>query len=178
LRLTSRQTAVCGVLCALATALLLMGSIIPLAVYCCPLLAMLVLLPVREEFGVRWALTAYGAVALLSLFLVADKELAGVYVFFGWYPAVQPSLNRLNPAPLRRVVKLLAANGALAALYALLIWVFQLEALTAEFSGFSAVFVTVLLVMSNAVFFCADRVFASFPILWRRKLRRHWFRGM
>ncbi len=51
MRETSRRMAVCGLLCALAVVLMLLGGVIPLAVYACPILVMAVLLPVQEQYG-------------------------------------------------------------------------------------------------------------------------------
>lgn len=172
----TRRVALCGVLCALAAVCLLLGSVIPAALYCCPLLAMAVLLPIREEFGPRMALTAYAAVSILAVLLAPDKELAGVYLFFGWYPAAQNALNRLRPAAARIAVKLALGNLAAVALYALLLFVFQLEAVAADFAGASAVFVLALLAMANAVFILGDLMLRRLSALWQRRLRRLWMR--
>ena len=67
----SRRVALCGVLCALAEVFLLLGGLVPAALYACPILAMLALLPVREECGVRFALVSWAAVGLLALLLGA-----------------------------------------------------------------------------------------------------------
>ena len=45
----SREIALCGMLNALAVVLMNLGCLVPLATFCTPLLAMLVLLPVLEE---------------------------------------------------------------------------------------------------------------------------------
>ena len=48
----SRKIALCGVLCALAVVILLLGGLLAVAIYCAPLLAMAVLLPhVMREYG-------------------------------------------------------------------------------------------------------------------------------
>ena len=47
----ARPLALCGVLAALAVALLCLGGVIPAAMLCGPILAMVVLLPVLEELG-------------------------------------------------------------------------------------------------------------------------------
>ena len=69
----SGPIALCGVLAALATALMLLGGIFPGATYCAPLLASLVLIPAQEECGPRAAWGLFTAAALLSLLLCADK---------------------------------------------------------------------------------------------------------
>ena len=46
MRKASRDLALCGVLCALAVAIMAMGTILPAATYCAPVLASMTLLPV------------------------------------------------------------------------------------------------------------------------------------
>ena len=101
MRASARRTALCGLLAAVSVVCLMMGSLIPAALYACPILAMAALLPLREQFGHSPALTTYAAVSILALLLVPDKELALLYVFFGWYVPLQPFLDRLHPRPLR-----------------------------------------------------------------------------
>ena len=72
----SREMALCGVLCALAAALLTLGGVIPAATFCAPVLAMAALLPVLEEAGPWAAGTAWMAVSLLALALDPDREAA------------------------------------------------------------------------------------------------------
>ena len=156
MRSSARRTALCGLLAAVSVVILMMGSLIPAALYACPILAMATLLPLRQRFGTGAALTTYAAVSILALLLAGDKELALLYVFFGWYVPVQPILDRLHPKLLRIAVKLLLANGAMTALYSLLLFVFRLPDLTEELSGLSALWMTLLLLSANALFVLTD----------------------
>ena len=92
----SRRTALCGVLCALAAALLTLGGVVPAATFCAPMLAMAALLPVLEEYGSRYAAGAWVVVSLLALLLDPDPEAALVYLCFGWYPLLRPKLAKLD----------------------------------------------------------------------------------
>ena len=89
MRPQARRTALCGVLAALSVVLLMLGGLIPAALYACPILAMAALLPIREIFGRGAALTTYAAVSILAILLVTDKELALLYAFFGHMQALQ-----------------------------------------------------------------------------------------
>lgn len=169
----SYPLALCGLLSGLAVTAMLLGGVIPAAVYCCPILAMVILLPVREEFGSQAALTAYAAVALLTLLLAADKELAFVYLFLGWYPAAQPRFYRLRPAVLRILAILTACSTCTVVLYTLLLKVFCLGAVTAEFDSYSAIFRIILLAMGNAVFLMTDFLLLRMSTIWNVRLRRH-----
>jgi hypothetical protein len=178
LREKTRRLALCGLLSALAEVCLLLGGIVPAAVYCCPILSMLALLPVREEFGPRTVLTAYAAVALLGLLLVPDKEPACVYLLMGWYPAAQPYLDRLSVRPLRIAVKLAVFCAAVAGPYALLLAFLWPDAAAVEFGGCSRGFLLLFLLLGCAVFLLTDLTLHRMAALWRNKLRRRWFRGV
>ena len=172
MRLQARRTALCGLLAALAVVFLMMGSLIPAALYACPILAMLALLPVREEFGRSTALTAYAAVSILAVLLVPDKELALLFVFFGWYPPVQPLLDRIRPRILQAAVKLILANAAAVLLYSLLMWVFHLASVTEELKGITGAMLAVLLFCANILFVLTDIVFHRIAFLWDHRRRK------
>lgn len=120
--------ALCALLAALGAALMTAGGLIPVATYCTPLLAGLLLIPVQEEFSRREAWMVWAVTAALTLMLSADKEAGAMYLFLGWYPILKGVFDRLRPAALRLLVKLLVFTLAFAAMYALLLYVFQLEA--------------------------------------------------
>lgn len=172
MRLQARRAALCGLLAALAVVFLMMGSLVPAALYACPILAMLALLPVREEFGRSTALTAYAAVSILAVLLVPDKELALLFVFFGWYPPVQPLLDRIRPRVLQAAVKLILANAAAILLYSLLMWVFQLASVTEELKGITGAMLAVLLLCANILFVLTDIVFHRIAFLWNHRRRK------
>lgn len=162
----SRSIALCGLLTALAAAALCLGSIIPIAVLCAPILAMVVLLPVLEEMGAEAAWTAYAAAALLALLLSADREAALVYLFFGWYPILRPKIAALPFRPLRLIVRLFICNAAIFLLYGL-IW--RILGLPEDLGV--PLWNLLLLAMGNIVFLLADQALDRMTLLWRRKLR-------
>ena len=176
MRTQSRRMALCGLLTALAVTLLMLGGMIPLATFCAPLLAIAVLLPVLEEFGPRYAWAAWGAASLLGLLLAADRELALVYLFFGWYPILRPRLEAIPLRAVRVLVKIGLCNLLIAVMYGLALFVFQMEALAAEFAGTSRAILLATLVLGNPVFLLADVVLGRFQARWRRKLRRRFFK--
>lgn len=169
----SRELAFCGVLSALGTVLVLLGSLLPGSTYCAPILGMLPLLPVLSEFGSRPALGVYGVTAALTMLLVPDRELAGVYLFFGFYPVLRLLLNRIPSRLLRLVLKLAVFNGALCALYTALIWLLGLGALSLPGGGALAV---ALVAGGNLVFLLLDVALGRLTLLWQHHLRRRLFR--
>ena len=128
---SSRDLALCGVLCALAVAIMAMGTIIPAATYCCPVLASMTLVPVLILCGERLSWAMFAASAILSLLLAPDKEAAAIFLALGYYPIVKPKLDR-KPKPRRIASKLLLFNAAIFAVYGALLFVFRLDALREE----------------------------------------------
>ena len=174
MRQQSRKVALCGVLCGLAVVVLLLGGLFSLAVYCAPLLAMAVLLPVLEEYGPGTAGAAYGAVAILALLLVPDRETALVYVFFGWYPLLRPRIAALPSLPVRLVCRLGVCGLSMFLLYGVPIRLLGLTAVTEELGG--GWLTAALAAMGCAVFLLLDLALGRLTVLWRRKLRRRFFR--
>lgn len=169
--------ALCGVLCALALVLLSMGSLIPLATFCCPILSMLCLLPVVEEYQRKTALLVYAAIALLALLLAPDKEVALLFVFLGWYPAVRPGLERrIHQRFLSTVVKLAIFAAAVSAMYALAIGVLGMTYLLSEYTAGGQLMLLVTILLGCAVWLLLDQLLQRFTLLYRKKWRGKFFR--
>ena len=160
-----------GVLAALAVILMLLGGLVPFATYVCPMLASVLLIPLMEYFpkGLCWGW--YAVVAILSGLFCPDREAAFIFVFLGWYPIVKPDLDKL-PRPLRILLKLLIFNAAVAAAYALLIFVFDLEVLIEEAKEMGTVMLIVLVVLGNISFLLFDRLLAILPVIYRSRKRK------
>ena len=155
-----------GVLAAMAVVIMSLGGLIPVATYVSPMLCAILLQMVLLSCGVRIAWAWYGAVALLSVLLSPDKEAAAVFVFLGYYPIVKPRLDRMKPSWLW---KGLLFNGSIAVMYFLLLKLFGMAELGAEFREFGLVLLLVLLIMGNVTFFLLDR------LLGMKKFQRRLF---
>lgn len=172
--MSSRQMALCGVLSALAVVLLLTGSIIPLATFCAPLLAMVALLPILLEYGIRAAGTAYVAVSILALLLASDRELALVYAAFGWYPLLRALLmGRKLARPVRLAVQLALCNLVVALLYGV---VLRLMGMTLDLLEGARWMNIAMLVMANFIFLTLDVVLDRMGVLWKYKFRKRFFK--
>ena len=169
MRSQARSTALCGLLAALSIVFLMMGSLIPAALYACPILAMAALLPIRERFGRKSALTTYAAVSLLAILLVPDKELALLYAFFGWYVPLQPVLDRLQPRSVQILIKLALANLATVTLYSLLVFVFQMQEVIEELEELNALWLAILLLSANCLFVLTDILLHKLARKWNAR---------
>ena len=174
----SRRMALCGVLAALAVVLLSLGGIIPFATFCCPILAMLCLIPIVEEFGTKTALLFYLAVALLGVLLAPDKEVALLFAFLGYYPALRSKIDaKFRPRIFNYLVKLALFAAAITALYAGLLRLLGMEALAQEYAAEGLVILAMNILLGCTVWLLFDRVLQKFTHLYRRRWRKILLRG-
>ena len=155
--------AYCGMAAALSVALMLLGAVVPVLMFIAPAVASLLIATVCVECGKTMALTAYGAVSLLSLLFVPDKEVALVFVFLlGYYPLVKPRFERIRLPLVRVLCKLLLCNGAVLAMYGL-----KTTALVVSLAT---------LAMGNVAFLLYDRALHNllqvYQLVWRPKLHK------
>lgn len=152
-----------GILAALAVVIMSMGTLIPVATYTCPMLCCLILELVRKSSGTRVAWAWYGAVAILGLLMAPDKEAAAVFGALGYYPIIKPKLDRMKG---KWLWKGLFFNVMVLLLYWMLMHLFGLEQIAAEFAEMGKVLTAVMLVLGNVIFFMLDL------LLNRRLVRR------
>lgn len=151
----SKQMALCGLLCALAVTVMLLGTLIPAATYCCPVLASLTLSAARERVQTRLLWTMYAAISLLSLLLAPDKEAAMIFLVLGYYPIIRPALQRKSRV-VRLILKAALYCAAVCTAYALLLFVLRPAELLAEFDAMQRALLPVLLLLGAATFFLYD----------------------
>lgn len=171
----SRRIALCSMMCALATVGMLLGGMIPMATFCCPAFAGLMLVPLVVEFGRRAALGAYVAVACLSLILCPDKEAALLFAFVGYYPAIKGRLDGISRKWLRRLAKFAILNAAIAAMYALIFYVLKLDQVMADFQDATRVTVALLVILGNITLALYDRLLTVGAYLYVHRLRPRLF---
>lgn len=147
-----------GVMAALALVVMCLGGMIPLATYVCPMFCAVLLMVVLKLTGKRVAWAWYGAVSILSMLLGPDKEAAAVFVFLGYYPILKPWLDRRKLAILW---KLVLFNAAIFAMYGVLIYVFGLADVAAEFEELGTMLTAVTLVLGNATLFMMDALLTA-----------------
>ena len=169
--MNARQIALGGVLAALAVVILLLGGVIPIGTYLAPMLASLPLIVLLAELPKGLCLGWYAVVSILGATLCPDKETAFVFVFLGWYPVARPALDRIPRLP-RLAAKLLIFNLAVAALYALLILVFRLEALVNEAKETGLALLLGLLAMGNGTFLLYDLLLKRLTFVYEKKRKK------
>ena len=167
----AKQIALTGMLVALATVIMSLGGMIPLATFCCPMLAGLMLIPVFVECGGKMSWAAYIAMALLGLMLCPDKEAAFLLLFLGHYPILRWHLEQIRGRALRILAKLGVFNIAIALTYGVLLWVLQMDALLQEYREAGFIVTAFTLLLGNITLLMYDRVLAVFTQIYVKKLR-------
>ena len=167
----SRKMALTGMLCALAVVIMMLGGFIPLATFCCPALAGLMLITVFVECGEKLSWCAYAAIAALSLILCPDKEAALLLAFIGYYPILRWRLDQLRSRLLRVVAKLGVFNLAVLAMYALSILVLQMDQILREYQEMGLALTVACLLVGNVTLLLYDRLIAIMTALYVNRLR-------
>ena len=161
----SRRMAVCGMTVALGVVLMVLGAILELGMYVCPMFVGLFLIPIGNKWGVKYHLLLWAAISLLCLMLVSNLEQNLMFLcLFGWYPALRPRLQRLPRLP-RLLVKLALFNAIVIAIETLLILVLVPEAMGTALT-------VILLALGNVTFLLYDFAIPRFAWLADKHLKK------
>ena len=169
--------AYCGMAAALSVALMLLGAVIPVLMFIAPAVASFLIATVCMECGKTMAWTAYGAVSVLALLFVPDKEEALTFVFLlGYYPLVKPRFERIRPALLRGTAKLALCNGSILLLYGLLLLLVPGGSISQDLKATALAVSLTTLAMGNVAFLLYDRALHNllqiYRILWQPRLHK------
>ena len=165
-RTNAKVIAFGGMLAAVAMVIMNLGSLIPVATYACPVLCMVILGLVCSVCGARIGWAWYGAVSILSLIMAPDREAAAVFLFLGYYPIIKPRLDRMKAGIM---LKVLLFNVSVLVMYTLLIYVFGMAQIAAEYRDMGMVMTVLLLAAGNLTFFLTDRALNRFSIIGQKK---------
>ena len=159
----SWSMAYCGMAAALCVALMLLGTIIPIAMFIAPAVASFLIATVCMECGIT-------AVSLLGLLFVPDKEIALIFtVLLGYYPLVKPRFDRIRPRALQLVCKLLLCNAAVLAMYGLLLVLVPAGSVSQELRTTALAMSLLTLSMGNVAFALYDRALCNLLLLYKLK---------
>ena len=169
--------AYCGMAAALSVALMLLGAVIPVLMFIAPAVASFLIATVCMECGKTMAWTAYGAVSVLALLFVPDKEEALTFVFLlGYYPLVKPRFEHIRPALLRGAAKLVLCNGSILLLYGLVLLLVPGGSISQDLKATALAVSLTTLAMGNVAFLLYDRALHNllqiYRILWQPRLHK------
>jgi hypothetical protein len=124
----------------------------------------------KRSFGTSSAVITYVATSLLSFILVSDKECMLMYVLlFGYYPIIQPSINKIKLKLVRIIVKFLIANISVTVIQLILVYVFMIPFLDSN-EGIITIILFALLM--NILFVVYDFSLKALYILYERKYEK------
>lgn len=152
----AKDMALGGLMAALAVVIMSLGGLIPLATYVCCVLCMILCGVILRLCGKRVAWTWYAAVSILGLLLGTDKEAAGLFVFVGYYPILKPFFDKRKWIGF--IGKIIFFNVVILIAYLLLIFLFGMVAIVAEFTELGMIGGMVMLILGNATFLLFDRL--------------------
>jgi len=167
----SGKVALGGIVSALSLSLLVSIAVIPFLTYALPAVAGSFLCIIVVEIGKRWACAVYAAVAILSLLIVPEKEVAFLYcALFGYYPVAKAALEQRLPKWLAMLCKLLLFNAAIAASYFLMMRF--MGVVVDEFELWGKWAAPILLGLGSLVFALYDYTLTLLIALYRKKWRK------
>ncbi len=164
----TKLIALTGILSALSVVLMFFGSIVSVFTYVMPLITGLLMI-ILNDFSRRYSVIMFAVVGLISIFALPDKECALTYIFFfGYYPIIRESINKIKSKAVCYIVKLLIYNVGIVSSQLLCFYVFNIP--------FDDVFgkwgIAVLLLLANLVFAVYERLFSLMLLLYQRKLKK------
>ena len=167
----THDLALSSLMCALAVVFLWLSGILPLATYGWPILASFTLVIEREECKRGYAWCCFAASALLGLLLCADKESALVFLFLGYYPLLKSRFDAIRAKVPRYAAKLALCAVTMGTMYALILFVFQLDAAVQEFNATAPWLLWATIALGLLLFFVYDLALARLTAVYL--VRRH-----
>ena len=146
---------------ALCVVLMVLGAILELGMYACPLFAGLCFIPIGQKYGRKYHITLYVASSILCFLMVPNMEENLMFAgLFGWYPIVRPVLQKL-PKVIRWICKLVIFNVVVIAIEWLVMTILVPEAI-------GGTLLWVLLILGNITFFAYDFMIPKMEVLMGR----------
>ncbi|MCC8072860.1 MAG: hypothetical protein LIO62_01875 [Clostridiales bacterium] len=159
-----------AIITALSVVLMFLGGVTFVLAYAMPMLVGMFMIMIKSTFGKSYAWMVYVATSLLSFILVADRECVLMYIlFFGFYPIVKSTFDKLKHLPIRIICKLMLFNIMLAICQLLLVYVFGIPFLE---EGETYAIIIVFAVLMNILFFIYDRLLSALQMLYKNKIEK------
>ena len=161
MRTSAKRMATCSMMAALCVVLMVLGAILELGMYACPLFAGLCFIPIGQKYGRKYHITLYVASSILCFLMVPNMEENLMFAgLFGWYPIVRPVLQKL-PKVIRWICKLAIFNVVVIAIEWLVMTILVPEAI-------GGTLLWVLLILGNITFLAYDFMIPKMEILMGR----------
>lgn len=173
----SYRIALGGIVSSLCLLCMFLTGVFPLLMYALPAVAGVLMIIIVLDVGRRWAYTTYASVSLLSLLIAPDKEAAMMFIgFFGFYPILKSSLEKIKPIVFEYILKFIVFNVAIITSYYVITFVFGITDMLEEFGDYGKYGALIILGIGNIVFIVYDialtRLISSYINWFRPKILR------
>lgn len=146
-----------GIISALCLVLMFLTAVFPPLNITLPLFAGMLMTVVAIEVSPSWAWVTYATVAILSFFITPDKEAAIFFtVFFGFYPILKDTLEKIKSKILKWLLKFVVFNIAIVIIYQLTVKLLGTVDLIEEFGFMKQFMLPGLIIMFNGIFILYD----------------------
>lgn len=146
-----------GIVSALCLVLMFLTAVFPPLNITLPLFAGMLMTVVAIEVSPSWAWVTYATVAILSFFITPDKEAAIFFtVFFGFYPILKDTLEKIKFKILKWLLKFVVFNIAIVIIYQLTVKLLGTVDLIEEFGFMKQFMLPGLIIMFNGIFILYD----------------------
>ena len=171
----SSKCAICGIVASLSLVLIISAAVFPFLELALPAVAGALIIFMVIEVDKKWAFGVYSAVAILAMLLVANKEVAVMYLaFFGYYPILKAVIEKKLPKVLDWVTKIFAFAGTMTLAYWLMM---KFMGVTIdEMEEFGLMAIPLLLGLGIFAFVMYDIALTKFITLYMIKWRKYFKR--
>lgn len=165
------RIALCGIVSALALALMMVTSLVPIGSYALPCFAGIIIAAIVVEYGYKWAFGVFAVVSVLSVFLAGDKEAVLYFIaLFGYYPIIKGAIEKyLKNRIIQYILKFALFNAA--AIGSFYIAMFLLSVAAEEFTLFGFYIPWAFLIVGNVFFLFYDYAITVFIAQYVVRLR-------
>ncbi len=165
------KLAVSGIITALGSLILILSSVITVGTYSLPVIAGALLCVIVIDFGKPFAYSSFIATSIVSLLISSDKEAVLYYIcFFGFYPILKASIEKIDNKILSKALKILIFNICMVALYFIAINLFNIP--TENFIIFNINIPLLLLAIGNIFFLVYDIALTKVISVYIKKYRK------
>lgn len=175
----ARKMALGGIFSAVSVLIMLMGGMLPIATFSAPAFAGLCIIPIIAELGTKLALIAYAAISILSFLLVPDREMVLFFILLlGYFPVIQPYLQKIKNHILRYIIKLALFNASLAIIYAILLTLFTTPEAMQQLLHYSWWMLAGMLILANITFILYDILIDKVRIIYKYRIQNRFFKNL
>ncbi|MFR5876687.1 MAG: hypothetical protein ACLUFN_09390 [Eubacterium sp.] len=164
----SKQISLCGIITALSVALLFFGTVVWVMAYFMPLITGLLMIILTQNVNKKSAWTVYVSVSIICLLFMPDKECALTYTFFfGFYPIIKDSIDKIKSKILLWLVRLGIFNAGILSSQLICIYIFGIP-----FDDFLGKYgIVILIVLANAVYLIYEKLIQIVMVIYVKKYK-------